>query len=203
MKPTRRQALLLLASLCLFAALASRATAAVGDRLEEMRQTDFFKFFHLTEAGPRASEGGLAVVTFRPGGGPFQRLVKVVVAEDAGGVVRAMELTIDRPFVEDRANGIFARDIAKSFLRAAVPRADAAKIEDLANEIEFPKELEGYEIARTRPDPKLPAQPTAGYLVYLGKQERFEETYTQSALRLENVRAGGGVLRIQVRAGGK
>ena len=108
-----------------------------------------FKFFNLTEAGPRTSEGGLNVVTFRPAGGNFRRLVKVNVTVGGDGAVRAMELTVDRSFVEDRANGIFARDVAKSFLRAAVPKADAPKIGDLANEIEFPKELEGYEIART------------------------------------------------------
>src|SRR5438067_1669951 len=203
MKSTRRRVLLLFASLCLVAALPSRAPAAVGDKLEEMRQTDFFKFFNLTEAEPRTSEGGLNLVTFRPAGGNFRRLVKVSVTVGGDGAVRAMELTVDRSFVEDRANGIFARDVAKSFLRAAVPKADAPKISDLANEIEFPKELEGYEIARTQPDPKLPAQPTKGYLVYLGKQELYEESYARSTLRLENVRAGGGVLRITVRARGK
>jgi hypothetical protein len=203
MKSTRRRALLLFASLCLVAALPARAPAAVGDKLEGMKQTDFFKFFNLTEAEPRSSEGGLTVVTFRPGGGNFRRLVKVAVTVGGDGVVRAMELTAARSFVDDPANGIFARDVAKSFLRAAVPVADAARINDLANEIEFPKELEGYEIARTRPDPKLPAQPTKGYLVYLGRQELFEESYAHSTLRLENVRAGGGVLHITVRAKGK
>lgn len=199
-KPTRRRTLLLFASLCLVAALPVRAPAAIGDRLEEMRQTDFFKFFNLTEAEPRTSERGLSVISFRPGGGNFRRLVRVAVTVNSDGVVRAMELSLERSFVDDPANGIFARDIAKSFLRAAVPRADAAKINDLADEIEFPKELEGYRIERTRPDPKLPAQPTKGYLVYLGRQQLFAETFAQSALRVENISAGSAVLRITVRA---
>jgi hypothetical protein len=199
MKRARGQAFLLLASLCLTFALAPRAEASVGDTLDEAQQTDFFKFFGLVEEGPRAQGGGLTVVPFRPRAGKFRELVRLTVGVSKGDVIREMELTLTRSFVDDPANGIFARDIAKSFLRSAVPDADAPRVNDLANEIEFPKELKGYVIARTRPDPKLPARPTEGYQVYTGSLRLYEAAFSGSALRMENLRAEkGAVLRMRV-----
>ena len=199
MKRARSQAFLLLASLCLTCALAPRAEASVGDTLEAAERTDFFRFFALVEEGPRSQERGLTVITFRPRAGKFHELVKLTVGVSKGEVIREMELTLARSFVDDAANGVFARDIAKSFLRSAVPGADAPRINDLANEIEFPKELKGYMIARTRPDPKLPAQPTRGYQVNKGALPLYEAVFAQSALRMENLRAEkGAALRMRV-----
>ena len=199
MKRARSQAFLLLASLCMTFALAPRAAASVGDTLDAAQQTDFFKFFGLVEDGPRAQAGGLTVVTFRPRAGKFRELVKLTVGVSKADVIREMELTLERSFVEDAANGIFARDIAKSFLRSAVPGADAPRINDLANEIEFPKEVKGYTIMRARPDPKLPAQPTKGYQVFTGSLQLYEDSFAQSALRMENLRADkGDALRMRV-----
>ncbi|MDT7778950.1 MAG: hypothetical protein QOC99_1462 [Acidobacteriota bacterium] len=199
MKSAHRYVVLLLVFLCLTSALPLRAGASVGDRLEDMKQTDFFKFFGLVEEEPRAQAGGLTVVNFRPRAGKFHQLVKVTVSIDGAGVIRAMELALERSFVDDGAQGIFARDIAKSFLRSAIPVEDERGIRDLANEIEFPKELKGYAIARTRPDPKLPLQPTKGYLVYLGKQPLQEQLFSKSRVRLENIhKETGDVLHISV-----
>jgi hypothetical protein len=201
MKTSCRYAVLLLASLCLVAALPLHAGASIGDRLEDVKQTDFFKYFGLVEDGARAQTGGFTVVNFRPRAGNFRQLVNVAVTLDGAGVIRAMELTLERSFVDDAAQGIFARDISKSFLRSAIPREDQPGINDLANEIEFPKEMKGYNIVRARPDPKLPAQPTKGYMVYLGKLPLQEQVLAKSRVRLENVHAvKGDVLHISVRA---
>lgn len=206
MKPSYKRALsLLVAPLCLAFALAPRADAGVGQRLEQAKQTDFFKFFALVEDGTaEPAPGGLTTANFRPRAGQFRQLVKVSLTLDSGGVIRAAELAIERSFVDDPFSGIFARDIAKSFIRFAVPPGDEHAINDLANEIEFPKESGAYDTVRVAPgsDPKLPAQPTKGYLVYLGKQPLFQQALAKSTLRMENVRAAGkgAVLHISVGA---
>jgi hypothetical protein len=203
MKRARGQAFLLVASLCLVAALAPQARAGVGGTLEAAKQADFFKFFGLVEDGRRAEERGLAVVSFRPRSEKFRELVRLVVKVNADDSIREMELTLERSFVDDAANGVFARDIAKSFLRAAVPVADAPRVNDLANEIEFPGEMKGYKIMRARPDPKLPAQPTKGYQVYTGSLQLYEDSFAQSTLRVENLRAEKGaalLMRVAAKA---
>ena len=201
MKRAHSRAFLLIASLCLTLALAPRAEAGVGDTLEATQQTDFFKFFALAEDGPRAQEKGLTVVSFRPRGGKFRELVKLTVKVTAEDSIREMELTLERSFVDDATNGIFARDIAKSFLREAVPGADGPRINDLANEIEFPREMKGYKIMRARPDPKLPEQPTKGYQVYAGSLQLYEDSFARSTLHMENLRAEkGAVLLMRVAA---
>jgi hypothetical protein len=200
MTNARRRAALLLGCLCLTLAAGASARASVGGSLEEAKQTDFFRFFALVEDGARAAApGGLTVASFRPRGGQFRQLVEVSLTLDGAGVVRAAELALARSFIDDPAKAVFARDVAKSFLRFAVPREDEAAVGDLANEIEFPKELEGYDIARAAPDPKLPAHPTAGYLVYLGKRPLYRRALSKGTLRLENLRApGGDVLHVYV-----
>jgi PAB1-binding protein PBP1 len=103
-----------------------------------------------------------------------------------------MQLSLKRSFVDDQFNGIFARDLAKSMLRAAIPAANEAAINDLANEIEFPKDMPGYDVARTKPDPKLPSQPSPGYQVFMGQRKSFVQTLSLARVSLENIEGAGG-----------
>lgn len=174
--------------------------AQLGKTLEEVRGDDFWTFFNLKpiDGSPGGPEGTAA---FRPAAGPFAPLVRVTAALDASGRIRAMELTLSREFVDDPANGIFARDIAKSFLRAAMPADDIVDVETLANEIEHPRETPGYTVMRTKPAPDLPRNPTPGYEVYLGTSESWSRTLEGSTLRLRNQSGEAGrVLVISVEA---
>ena len=175
------------------------AGARVGGRLEDAKQTDFFRFFNLGEAGATEAERRRKVFVFRPKAGIFRDAVTVTAIVDAAGRILKMTLVLDRAFVDHKQNGIFARDIAKSFLRHAIPLTDERAVNDLANEIEFPRNLEGYEIMRTGPDPQLPPRPTPGYLVFLGEQPLYEQRLKQSLVRLQNSKFGGdAVLTITV-----
>ncbi|MCA1568702.1 MAG: hypothetical protein LC803_24250 [Acidobacteria bacterium] len=175
------------------------ARARVGDRLEDAKRTDFFRFFNLVEAGATEAKQQRKVFVFRPRAGMFREAVNVTAIVDSAGRVLTMKLVLDRAFVDHKQNGIFARDIAKSFLRHAIPLADEREVNDLANEIEFPRMLEGYEIMRTGPDPQLPARPTQGYLVFLGERPLSEQRLKQSLVRLQNSNDGGDeVLTITV-----
>jgi hypothetical protein len=87
-----------------------------------------------------------------------------------------------------------ARDIAKSFLRTAIPRADRAAISDLASEIEHRLQDSNYAVPILRHAalsiPNLPLRPTPGYLTYLGLRKVHAEVYSRSALRIENTKVG-------------
>lgn len=163
----------------------------LGSKLEDAKQTDFFKFFNLKESGAYFALEKNVVVGFRPEGPMFRDLVSVNVTLDINETIVGIDLILARSFADHKTNGIFARDIAKSFLRAAIPQGDQNAISDLTNEIEFPPAASGQSIITVRPPPKLPDKPTAGYLVYLGKGSLFEQTMSGSKLRLENRKVAG------------
>jgi len=115
---------------------ASRAIAPgglIGAELASARQSsDLFTFFHLTPTGPANARG---VTDFRPSGPDFAQLADVAVTVDARGRITAMSLTLARSFIDSPTNGVFARDLAKSFLQAAPPPADAQQVSPLTNDI--------------------------------------------------------------------
>jgi hypothetical protein len=163
-------------------ALPTCAGAQVGAPVADVVQTDLFRYFHLQRADsvPDASSGG-AVMSYRAGG-PFAPLVLVKVTSDAAGRVAAMELDLARAFVDHPMNTVFARDIAKSLIRTAVPAPDLPAVETLANEIEFPRSAPGIQQARLRPAPATPGQPSAGYRAFLGQGPSFDRSLPHSHL---------------------
>lgn|SRR5215510_5243809 len=165
---------------------AGPAESLLGSKLEEAEQTDFFKFFNLKETGAYLASEKNLVVGFAPDSPTFRELVSVHVTLDTTKTIVGIDLILSRSFIDHKTNGIFARDIAKSLLRSAVPQEDQKAISDLANEIEFPAEGPGQSIIRVSPPPKLPDKTTAGYLVYMGKSTLFELAMTTWKLRLEN-----------------
>jgi hypothetical protein len=129
----------------------------IGADLAAVRQgSDFFTFFHLEPTGPASPE---RVTEFRPSGEDFRQLARLTVTVDAGGKITAMTLTLKRSFIDDPTNGVFARDIAKSFLRDAPPAADEKGVSDLADDIEHA----GGPFATANYAPK-----TEAYGVYMG-----------------------------------
>jgi len=166
----------------------SKATAAaIGDSLTDAVRGDFFTFFHLKEKKREAKEGR-TLVTFKPSAGAFRPLVTLQVTVNAEGKITAEELALARSFIDDPGNEVFARDIAKSLLRSAVPHADRDEVQLLATEIEN-RDLRGTVLWRRDAQPRLPAEPSAGYLVYAGKAARFGATWSESSLVFQNVLA--------------
>ena len=96
-----------------------QGTGMIGADLGAVRlASDFFKFFHLTPAGPANAQ---RTTDFRPSGPQFQLLARVSVTLDAQGKITAITLVVLRSFIDDSLNGPFARDIAKSYLSWALP----------------------------------------------------------------------------------
>lgn len=158
----------------------------LGSRIEDAKRTDFFTFFHLEATGAVFATEQNHVIGFKPEGEQFRELVSVHVTFDTDKRIVAIDMVLVRSFVDHNTKGVFARDIAKSLLRSAIPQEDEGAIADLVNEIEFPPAGSGQSVITARPPPKLPARQTPGYLVYLGKRSFFEQTLTRCRLRLES-----------------
>jgi hypothetical protein len=154
------------------------AQCAVPDTfsLESQLTSDFFGFFHLEPAGdPIAVAGGETLHSFRPSGPAFHALVEVDVLTDSAGAIRVASLGIDRSFIDDKHNSVFARDIAKSFLTWAIKNPSS----QIANLIANVADLSGSEpplIMRAPAPPPPPPDTTGLYAVYLGKARRVTVT---------------------------
>jgi hypothetical protein len=176
---------LVVAVIALFAAaLPLGGHAQVGSPRASLYGSDFWRFFNLERVDSTVAEGGRRTdLSFRPRGPMFREKVLVHVTELADSGVTAVELTLDRAFVDDPRNGIFARDIARSLLRTAVPASDLPSIAGLAQEIEMP-----------RPAPN----PSEGYRAYLGTEGLSIQTYPHSMVMLLNSRPADEAQRLRI-----
>src|SRR5260370_1361246 len=146
----------------------------LGEKLEQARKTEFFRWFHLEETGRQA---GASVVQFKPSGEKFRSLVTVNLSVDSGQRLVGAELILSRSFVDSGRDGMFARDIAKSFLRVVTTAEDRKAIASLVAEIEQPPaSLSTPLIVRNRPAPSLPVAPSPGYRTFLGEQKSYEQS---------------------------
>lgn len=167
----------------------------LGSKLENARNTDFFTWFCLEQTDSMGVAGPRTTHIFKPSGEKFHELVTVRVSINAEGHIDRLELILARSFINDRREGIFARDIAKSFLRSATPRPDGSYIADLANEIEFRLQDSQSAIPIIRHSsiviPPLPERPSAGYLTFLGRESLYQKVCHESVIRLENLMLEG------------
>lgn len=170
------------------------------EHLKDAKQTDFFRWFSLAEAGSAKDGSGHNIFTFRPEGEKFHDLVKLDVVLDYGHIA-VLHLSLAKSLVDDDRDGIFARDITKSFIRSVIPKPDDGSVTDLANEIEYRHNFTLVTHASSE-RPHLPPQPTAGFLAFVGRQQLYEGTFSRSRLRIEQVNnSAGAAVVISIGAG--
>jgi len=104
----------------------------LGMPMTEALKTDFFTFFRLVETS-RQPAGASTIVTFKPSGADFRQLVTLQATVTDQQLV-GLRLELARKFISG-SQGVFANDIAKSFLADGPPRADRTALELLVNEI--------------------------------------------------------------------
>jgi hypothetical protein len=124
---------------------------ALRNTLEAAQQSEFFRWFQLEEA-ERHAEGALEAVRFRPTGEKFHELCYLDVLATARGNMAALELTLQRAFLDGR-DALFAQDLVKSFLFGALPDACRENLRDFLEEMNVPGgegETAGYEVFRGR-----------------------------------------------------
>jgi hypothetical protein len=174
------------APLVLTVAAAGATFGHLGGGLEQAKKSHFFRWFHLEETA-RQREGALTVISFRPSGKNFHAQVTLKAAVDAQDRMQALELVLARSFVDHPKNGIFARDIAQSFLKAAISDRSHGKVVDLINEIQYPM-FHGPLLLSRKPlqHIKLPKNPTLCYQVYLNRQPACTLPLAGQSLELKN-----------------
>jgi len=175
----------------------------IGQPLAAVQKSEFFTWFHLGQTARQPCGGGQAL-GFRPTGEQFHRVAAVEVLTDAHGAVAAMALMLNRTFVDDPVNGIFARDIAKSFLRDAPGSQVGAHVAALADEIQAGTLSSGTVFFHSDVPPPTPnGPPSPGYQVFLGDRESYELTIGGEALTLTNTQQeGNAVLQLSLSMGG-
>jgi len=203
--------------------IGSFANSLPGMQLADAKKEDFFVFFRLQETGRKPRSKDMTDVRFQPpAASNFWKLVTVVLTVDKDEHICDMQLTLKRSFIDDQKHGVFARDLAKSFLVATIPESDYHSARDLVNEIFFRQQqfssmefdgklinaVTGKEISKARnilkggtsdikagdviiiggtgAVPKLPDEPSHGYLVYAGKEKEFEQKLSKVHIRLKN-----------------
>jgi hypothetical protein len=171
------------------------------ERIADAKRTEFFRWFSLVEFGSARNESGRTIVTVRPAGEKFRDLVKLDVVLDQQDRIDALQLSLAKSLVDDNSEGIFARDIAKSFLRSVFPKPDDRSVSSFADELEYRHNLPTITHASSQ-RPQLPAEPTAAFLTYVGSQWLYEEAFSRSSLRIEQVSTDAGkAVVISARAG--
>ena len=190
LKKVWRSLTLLLATLVLQGSASGATFGQLGERLDQAKETGFFRWFHLEETNVNRA-GAQAVVAFKPSGEKFRPLVTLNATTDGQDRLQALELVLARVFVDDPRDGVFARDIVKSFLLAVFGDSGDPGLQDLINEIQYLLFHGPGVIGRTPPaDIKLPKAPTRCYQVYLGRQPACTLDLAGHSLRLENRRVG-------------
>jgi hypothetical protein len=169
-------------------------------RIDDAKQTDFFRWFSFAETGTARDADGNAVVSFRPSGEKFHRLVKLDAVLDGQGCIDSLRLSLAKSFLDDNQDGLFARDITKSFLRSALPPPDDRTVASLADEIEwrhdFPVITPASNVA-----PPLPTRPSTAFLAFTGGQQNYEEAYSRCRMQIEQAKTDGSqAVEITVRA---
>lgn len=113
-----------------------------GMPLSKAYAKDFFQFFQFRVVGVSITEDGFMEIIFKPPkGNPTRTSVKLHVVLEKDGQIKRMQLELVRSFIDDMKQGMFARDVAKSFIQAGVHADDYADARPVVNEIFFRQKL--------------------------------------------------------------
>ena len=174
------------------------AFGGFGNTLDSAKKTDFFTFFHLEQTGESTAKDGKTIV-FQPTADKFHALVHVYMTVDGKSQIQGAELDLSRAFVDSTSDGVFARDIAKSFLQTATDPQDLDRVDNLIKEIGQLLGTDRPVIAHPDAVQNPAGPPSMGYRVYLGQENRFELTLPHGqSLKMENSASKPPVLKISV-----
>jgi hypothetical protein len=164
--------------------------SSIGVRkLDDERGGHFFSWFHLEPLGNPAPTGsGRAWHCFRPNGEAFRAFVELDILIDQAGRILESRLGLDRAFLDHPGNGVFARDLAKSYLQWGLAEPARSQARGLIDNIASQAGSGTPVLVRADSSPPAPGEdPTGGYLVYLGKRTAVEAVVGDSKLTLENI----------------
>ena len=157
--------------------------------LDHERSGHFFSWFQLDPIGdPAPAASGRTWHCFRPNGEAFRALVELDVLIDTSGRILESRLGLDRAFADHPRNGVFARDLAKSYLQWGLSRPLDAQARTLIDNIANPAAAGVPVLMRAGAVPPAPGvDMTGGYLVYLGRRTSAEAIFGNSKLTITNL----------------
>jgi hypothetical protein len=176
----------------------------LGSKLETAwPKTALYTWFQLAQVGEPVQQDKHWITSYKPGGEAFRSLTTLEAETDEDGMILSLRLLLARSFIGSPTNGIFASDLAKSFLRIAVPAPDNDLVASLADEIELRAGTSRPLIVREdSPLGKPPAgRPSKPYQVFAGQSDKTWQTdngYTLLLLQEEKV-DGEQTLRIELK----
>ncbi|MEO6939881.1 MAG: hypothetical protein ABI444_07055 [Candidatus Kapaibacterium sp.] len=172
----KKQHSLILTLVLLFSAN-QNVTAQIGTKLHDIRHDKFLNFFSFDTT--KAFRTSAFVV--RPFAPKFKKSITLEIKLGEDSVITSLELGLQKGFLD--TDWIAARDIAKNFLRQMTEPRDSLLINDLANQIEF---VIDRDVLYAGGVPKLPAEPTADYLAFIGKTDSYTKQLSHTELQIKN-----------------
>lgn len=124
-----------------------------GEPMSEAYKKDFFSFFRFTMVGMTVTRDGFSCIMFKPPRGSMLRqCAELEITLSLEGRVKRMSMRLKRRCIDDLRQGMFARDVAKSFIQAGIPDKDSEAVSDLINEIFFRQKLTRIDVKPGEPD---------------------------------------------------
>jgi len=130
-----RAALLLSIAATVFLLLPVWSRSFIGMSIFDAEKQDFFNWFHFAQYESKAMPDDTTIVGFKTG--VKQYSVQLAVIVDKNRNIVNMALVLPRKFIDDKTNGVLARDVAKSFIAAAIADKDLKFVQSLIAELEF------------------------------------------------------------------
>jgi hypothetical protein len=158
-------------------------------KLDDERRGHFFSWFHLDPLGdPVPTGSGRAWHCFRPAGEAFRAFVELDILVHQSGRILQSCVGLDRVFLDHPRNGVFARDLVKSYLQWGLDELARAQARALIDNIANPAASGVPVLIHARSMPPAPGEDTTGgYLVYLGKRTSAEAIVGNSKLTMTNM----------------
>lgn len=149
------------------------AGGLIGAKLTDVQTThDFFTFFNFAPTGEEKLPGAMQLISFKPTGEAFRKLVTLGVTTYGQGVITRLQLTVARSFIDDPRQCIYAADLVKSFLLAAAATTNGDAVSALASEISARSMARStMPMITAQPLPQAPEIPSAAFMAYAGREQ--------------------------------
>jgi hypothetical protein len=149
---------------------ADGSTGLLGAKLETAwPKCSLNTWFMFEKFGEPVKIGDLVRSAYKPSGPSFKPLTTLEIDANSEGMIRSLSLSLARSFIGHPSNGIFAADLAKSFLRVAVPQPDEKLIGTLATEIETRASTSQPMITRGERQKPSSGPGSRAYRIYAGQ----------------------------------
>lgn len=188
-----------------------------GVEMQEAFGRDFFTHFRLRPIGYSVTRDGFTEMLFRlPKSSQMRAMLNCFVVLDEEGTIIRARLQLKRRAIDDKTQGAYARDYAKSFIQAAVPEEQLSIGDAIGREIFYRQEITRvhvddksgsstylkvgsgkYELGDISivggggEVPELPKKPSEFYQVFIGKEQNSEMRLGDVILRFSNAMLDG------------